>query len=262
LGPNRTEGPARGDGGGGDHSMTCAELGPDYDAFALGLIETPIRDEIREHLARECNECIPTYHRALELVTSLATSVTPTDPPARLRRKVIAMVKPEVESASGSFGFGWNLVWGATAGLAAIVAVLFGIQVNRLSGLRVADAERVRRATEIVSAPDSIDVRFGEPSGPPRGHVFVSRARGVALIVSRLPQIDSSKTLELWRIPKRAGAKPKPAGTFRPASDGSAIAIDTSTVDPNDLAAIAVTVEPKGGVLQPTTQPIVIAPIG
>jgi hypothetical protein len=239
--------------------MTCAELQPEYDPFAFGAAEPDIREEIRAHIARGCQECGPSHRRALELLASMAMHTTPVDPPPRLRRKVLAMVSPEAMTAR-RLGFGWNLIWGATAILAVSIATLLGVQVRRLSALRLADGERFQRVTQIVSSPDTLDVRFGGATlNPPSGHVFLHRERGVALIASNLPKLSQGKTLEMWRLPKAPGAKPIPAGTFRPEREGWGYALDAQPVNPQDLTGVAVTIEPEGGSSQPTSQPILIA---
>ena len=79
--------------------------------------------------------------------------------------------------------------------------------------------------------------------------------------LGRIVDIDrfSGKTLQLWQFPKSAETKPQPAGTFFPASDGSALVLSPSPSPSFDLGAIAVTVEPEGGSALPTSPPILIA---
>jgi len=239
--------------------MTCPELQPEYDPFAFGAAEPDIREEIRAHVARGCQACGPSHRRALELLTSMAMHATPVDPSPRLRRKILAMVSPET-MAPRRLGFGWTLVWGTTAILAVSIATLLGVQIRRISALRMADAERFQRITQIVSSPDSLDVRFGGVAlNPPSGHVFLHPERGVALIASNLPKLSEGKTLEMWMLPKAPGAKPIPAGTFRPEREGWGYAVDPQPVNLQDLTGVAVTIEPEGGSSQPTSQPIIMA---
>jgi hypothetical protein len=65
------------------------------------------------------------------------------------------------------------------------------------------------------------------------------------------------RRLQLWLIPKAAGAKPVPSLTLRPGPDGK---FDLLVANPPDLPsatkALAITEEPEGGSPQPTTTPI------
>jgi len=63
----------------------------------------------------------------------------------------------------------------------------------------------------------------------------------------------------MWIIPK--GGAPRPAGLFQPASDATAMHIEPGPVDVAATAAVAVTVEDEAGAPQPTSQPLIVAPM-
>ena len=94
---------------------------------------------------------------------------------------------------------------------------------------------------------------------PPQGKVFVNPSRGVLLIASNLPRTPADKIYEMWIIPK--AAKPVPAGLFQSQDDGNAMHVQPGMVDVSSTAAIAVTVENQAGADQPTTQPLIVAPL-
>jgi len=54
--------------------MNCDELRDHYELFALGLAEEPEKGEIRAHLARDCETCLPGVRRAEELMALLGTN--------------------------------------------------------------------------------------------------------------------------------------------------------------------------------------------
>jgi anti-sigma-K factor RskA len=89
--------------------------------------------------------------------------------------------------------------------------------------------------------------------------VFVNPSRGVLLIASNLPRTPADKIYEMWIIPK--AAKPVPAGLFQSQDDGNAMHVQPGMVDVSSTAAIAVTVENQAGADQPTTQPLIVAPL-
>jgi hypothetical protein len=119
---------------------------------------------------------------------------------------------------------------------------------------------QLTEAFDIVSGPRTTEVSFGgaQPR-PPQGKVFVNPARGVLLIASNLPRTPADKIYEMWII--RKSAKPVPAGLFQSQDDGSALHVQPGAVDMASAAAIAVTVENQPGVDQPTTMPLIVAPL-
>ena len=238
--------------------MTCEELREDYDVYALGFDEGPESTEIREHLRRNCPRCVPGVSHSLAFVAQMASMVTLVNPPARLRKRIVAAVDPTLFEEPRRGFFGWSLVWGTASALLLAVAVLLGLQARHLGELRRTESARLESALSVMSAPDSQDVTFGtNHDQPPRGRVVINKNRGVVLIASNLPPVDEGKACELWLIPK--GGAPIPSGMFRPDNDGNGIVIRTGKV-PENLGVIAVTVEDEAGVPAPTTKPIIAAP--
>src|SRR5262249_22642255 len=81
--------------GRGGVRMTHAELRDHYELYALGVFEDPGRSEIREHLQRGCEDCMTEVKRAREMMAVLGGAVEPVDPPARLRKRILASVGVE-----------------------------------------------------------------------------------------------------------------------------------------------------------------------
>jgi anti-sigma-K factor RskA len=76
-------------------------------------------------------------------------------------------------------------------------------------------------------------------------------------MASNLPAPPEGKTYEMWLIPKTGN--PVPAGLFQSDAEGSAMHMQHVSVDMASTKAIAVTLEPAGGVPQPTSQPVIVA---
>ena len=144
---------------------------------------------------------------------------------------------------------------------AAVALVLLAlIFVVRDRYRYVDEAVRAREALAILYGPRTVEASFGgAQTQPPRGKVFVSPDRGVLLVASNLPATPADRIYEMWLIPK--GAKPVPAGLFRSGEDGDAIHVRPGAVDIASTAAIAVTVENQAGADQPTTTPLIVAPL-
>jgi anti-sigma-K factor RskA len=225
--------------------MTCDELRQDYCSYALGIAEDPERAEIAEHLGRKCPECTSGIASAMATVTALSGAVPVAEPSPRLRRRVMATV----ETAPKRSWAGVLLPWAITAAM-SIALVAIGISGRR----QIGDTARLQQALAILNDPATRDVTFGETEKPSKGRVFVSPGKGVVFIGASLPRIDSSKTFELWVIP--AKGNPIPAGLFRSQPDATAVFVRPGPVE--NVAAVAVTVEPEGGSAQPTTTPFIV----
>ena len=240
--------------------MTCGELRDHYELYALGIAEEPEAGEIRAHLDRACPICVPGVRAARELTAMIGAGVPAAAPPARLRKRVIAI-------AGGQPSKLWTALpwWVAAAAAVMIAVVIVANQAQRteLARLRAqetsqtAELARLNEAIAILNQPDAKQVVFGGATPqPPRGRVFLDPHRGVLLIASHLPPAPAGKTYEMWVIPKATG-KPIPAGLFQSAADGTAISVQAGPVDVSSI--VAVTVEPAGGVAQPTSTPIIAA---
>jgi len=226
--------------------MTCEELQQDYTSFALGVADDPEREEILEHLGRNCPSCTAGMASAMSTVTAMSGAVKIVNPPKNLRRRVVAAVEKEPKRS-------WMAVyapWLVTAALsAALIAI--GISGRRENGR---DAGMLRSAMPILNDPASKAMRFGEGDRSVTGRVFVSMDRGVVFIGANLPHLDAGKIFELWVLP--VNGKPVPAGIFQGQPDATAVFVRPGPVV--NASAIAVTVEPEGGSDQPTTTPFVV----
>jgi len=228
--------------------MTCEELRPEYTAWALGSSDDPERAEINEHLARNCPNCVPGVKNALSFVADLSGVVKVTEPPKRLRGRIVSMVQAEPKR-SWSYGI---LPW-IVSGALAVMLLALAIPGRRQSR----DLTRLEQALAILNDASTREVSFGEPAKPARGRVFVNSTRGIVFLATNLPRIEAGKTFELWTIP--AGGKPVPAGTFQSGADSTAVYVRQGQV--GTPSAVAVSVEPEGGSPQPTTAPIIVASV-
>jgi len=257
--------------------MNCETLREHYDLYALGIAEEPERSEIRSHLDRGCDTCVPGVRRSLETAALIGASASQAEASPQLRRRILASIGAE-DSAAGSAPqvrrSSWWPVWAAALVAAALfaIAVYLGMESQRYAeeaaGLRgemrsqTAQIGRLTEAFAILSGPRTIEASFGgaQPR-PPQGKVFVNPTRGVLLIASNLPRTSADKIYEMWIIRKGQGAKPLPAGLFQSQDDGNAMHVQPGNVDVASAAAIAVTVENQAGADQPTTTPLIVAPI-
>ena len=244
--------------------MSCEELTDRYELYVLGLADEAEAAEIRAHLARGCDVCGPALRRARECVAILGATAPASEPSPKLRKRLLASIGLE------QHGFGWAPIWAAATALVLAGAVYFSGREREVA----AELDRVRNqmrqqtieltrmndALSILNAPDTTETVFGQgQSIPPKGKVFVNPASGVLLLVSNLPPAPAGKIYEMWVIPK--GGSPRAAGLFQSESGGTAMHIQRGPVDIGSTAAVAVTLENEGGSQQPTSQPLIVAPI-
>ncbi len=243
--------------------MNCEELREHYDLYSLGIAEEPERSEIRAHLDRGCEVCVPGVKRSLKTAALIGANAPPAQPTRQLRGRILASV-----GSNEPRGFGWIFAAAAAAMLAIAVYFVIASRQYQQEAVRLRDQVRsqsseIARLTEafgILSGPQTTEASFGgaQPR-PPQGKVFVNPSRGVLLIASNLPRTPADKIYEMWII--RKGANPVPAGLFQSQDDGSAMHVRPGTVDMASTAAVAVTVENQAGADQPTTTPLILAPL-
>jgi hypothetical protein len=242
--------------------MTCQELSGQYELYALGVLEEPERSELKTHLHRRCQVCTVEIRRASGTVAGLTGLVPLSDPPAGLRKKVLATVGAEQR------GWGWVPAWIAVAACCLVLAGWFAArekavrrelaQSRQQVQERATELGRLSEALDIINEPGARQVVFGKGAPkPPRGNVFVNPNRGVLLLASNLPAAPAGKTYEMWVIPK--SGKPVPAGLFQSDVDGNAIHISRTPVDLATTGAVAVTIEAETGAAQPTSTPLIVA---
>lgn len=244
-----------------------------YALYALGVLEEPERSQIEAALQSGSEEARKYLRQAMENNALLTASVPLAEPPARLRKRVLASVGVEPKAR-----FQWMWAWVATAA-AAVVAVAYLGNVSQqrstelaqvrtelqtaLSQAAQTNAEllRARNVMDFLNAPETKLVTFGpaDPK-PPKGRVLLNPGKGVVLIASNLPPAPAGKIYEMWIIPK--GGKPAPAGLFSSNVQGGALhmfRLPTGAVSATDT--VAVTLEAAAGSDQPTTQPLIVVPL-
>ncbi|HEX5719078.1 MAG TPA: anti-sigma factor [Thermoanaerobaculia bacterium] len=250
-----------------DHSLRHEELLP---AYALGAVDGEDLREMESHLATGCAEC----RRQLDLwqgdLEELAASVEPVAPSDMARRRIqkLAGTAAPVRSRPSR----WPAILAAAS---LLVAVFFGWRQARLGeemerlgaerdrlarqvsgldqqlGLARAEANRMAESLAIITSPSSRAIVLAGlgPSPNAKGHTFVSPERGKAVFYAfDLPALTPDKTYQLWWI---EGGKPVSAGVFKVDERGTG-SIQVERAPRGATDAWAVTVEPAGGVPQPT----------
>jgi anti-sigma-K factor RskA len=253
------------------HTPRLEELLP---AYALGALDGEELREMEEHLAGGCEEC----RRLLALwqgdLEELAATVAPVEPSEITRARILRLTGGAAAPVRGAGRPSW---WLAAAALVLLGLAVWGLagqarlrdEVQRLAAARDSQAREVERLSREVSAARTQAVRAEQalqvlaapgvrsvvlaglgPSPGAKGRAYVNPSTRDALFYAfDLPALPADKTYQLWFI---AGGKPFSAGTFAVDPRGAASLRVDRVADVRQIQAWAVTVEPRGGVPQPT----------
>jgi anti-sigma-K factor RskA len=198
-------------------------------AYALDALDGPERREFEEHL-KHCPECRDAVASFQEAASALAFQAEMPPPPPALRARILDEARRERANVV-PFRPRWAFPAAATAAaVAAVVAITLGIWAASLHD-------------QLGERPEAVSVKGADAS------LIVTPENDATLVVHDLAPAPTGKTYEAWVI---QGGKAAPAGTF---AGGGRVAFALSR-KVSDGAVVAVTLEPSGGVDQPTTKPL------
>jgi anti-sigma-K factor RskA len=123
------------------------------------------------------------------------------------------------------------------------------------------DAMRVQNALAVLASSDMARIELvGQSIAPSASaRAFWSRRRGLVFTARDLPALPEGKVYQVWVL---TGAVPISAGLVSPNAAGEAMALlDTSATIPQPVG-VAVSLEPRGGVPQPTGQIYLAGKVG
>jgi anti-sigma-K factor RskA len=255
------------------------ELKADAAAYALGSLEPAERRAFEAHLA-ECVECADEV-RSLQLVTgALAQSTPQRTPRPELRDRVLGSLGPTLHDKPSPVQGGRILRWLPLAA-SLVLTVGVGLYAGGLQ-TRVADLEaRLQEAIVAANAADrqvveartvavqaqsamavlaALDVAridlAGQPAAPQaRARALWSRDRGMVFTVANLPPAPEGRVYQVWVVTADA---PISAGLLMPDAGGGGSAYFATAPDIPAPVALAVTLEPAGGVPAPTGERFLI----
>ena len=225
-------------------------------AYALDALDADERRAYEEHLegCERCREELASFWQTTEALAIAATGAQPSVAPspdlrdriladARSERQVVVPLEPRRRSLTP--------VLGVAAAIAAAVALAVGLWAAQVSGdlddTRLAlDETRAAAAVLADSGARTVPLAMGE------GRLVVAEDGRAAIVLQGLDPAPAGKTYELWIAAE--GVDPAPAGLFSGEDEPELVALE-GAVEPGE--AVLVTVEDAGGVLAPTTQPIV-----
>jgi hypothetical protein len=267
--------------------MTHDEARDAMPLFVVDADDRETRTALLAHVAgcETCRQALEDYQRAAD---ALAQAVPQVRPRPELRARTLAAIvggdagrvrRPEPEHTWTEArrreprDMAWAPWLAAAAALVAAVSVAGLLQTRgELADMRttlavwqarVADAERsaaasqatlvtYRRQLDVMTSDDLLLVTLSglPPADAAQAKAFVSRSLNAIIFTARdLPALPQARVYQLWAV---AGGQAISAGIFVPDERGRSQLVAEVPTLTEPPAALAVTVEPAGGVPAPT----------
>ena len=241
---------------------------------AIGATTAEEATMLGEHLA-SCESCRRARDEFAEAATMLALDLDPVSPPPEVREHVVETIADEdaiednVIDAGRRFINPWWLATAATLFLALWGWREFGMRVARehirsqqaeIAQLKSENAllhdqkEKLSVAMSSLAAPGTRAIALtGQQISPSASaRVFLEPEKRRAIVFfQNLPSNPKDKSYQLWII-RADQPHPTSAGVFDVADNGSASIVIENLPVSTEMKALAVTLEPRGGVEQPT----------
>ena len=211
--------------------------GEDVAAYALGALEPEHARVFERHLA-ECELCTADLAALRPAVAALPESAEPVDPPAELKKRIMAVVEAEAkerraaEKPRRAPRFSLRVLAPVAAAAAALVIAIVVIGGGSESA-----------SPSVVAQPQGANVELKMDDG-----------RGT-LIVEGMPAPSADHVYQVWK--QHGNEAPEPTDAlFTPTRDGHA-----SVAVPGDMEGVdrvLVSTEPAGGSPRPTTAAAIV----
>ena len=110
----------------------------------------------------------------------------------------------------------------------------------------------------VINAPDVTSITLAaQPDAPgASARVFMSAQRGLVINAEHLPALAAGRTYQLWVVTKQAAVS---IGVFNVQADGSLTGVVPLSADATlNPVAVAITIEPTGGVPAPTGPKVLV----
>ena len=215
-------------------------------AYVLGALPADERAAFEVHLA-SCSRCTAEVRALRPVSDALGQSSLPIDPPPGVRA---ALTQAITAANAASDTASTRTTWPAWLAIAATLALAAGAGWYAINTRRESDRDRL--INSVLAAPDLARIDLsGQPVAPSAtARAYWSRSNGLVVLASNLPPLPAGRIYQLWVLTKEPA--PMSAGLLQPDRDGHALMTVVTPVDMPAPVAMAVTIEPAGGVTAPT----------
>lgn len=250
----------------------------DFDLYALGALEGAEKQALESHVAF-CLGCAQKLADARGRIALLAFAVPQVKAPAVVKERLLQQIrsprghsdaafteiKPHAASRAGLSR--WTAVLLPIAAVLAIATFLLwnanrqlDSQLAALSTSMQQEQQQLQDAREfasLISARDTITVQLAPQPAMPQGaaHVMYNAKMGMLMYEGQISPAPAAKSYQLWLVP--AGGNPISCGVFNPVGGKSSYWM-TKLPKGIEAKAFAVTLEPAGGMPQPTGPKVLV----
>jgi anti-sigma-K factor RskA len=219
--------------------------------YVLGALTGAERQAFEAHAAG-CAECAAEIQALNSVSSALGGLAPPADPSPAVRARLMASLSGEprqtLRRARAPIA-----AWLVAAASLALAVALGGYAVELRRGAREG-----RLVAAVLAAPDLARIDLaGQPTAPSASaRAFWSRSQGLVFTASNLPPAPAGRVYQLWVLSSQPA--PTSAGLLRPDAAGRVTAAFKTPPDLPQPVAMAVTLEPDGGVPAPTGDKYVV----
>ncbi len=234
------------------------ELLDNVAAYALGVLPAAEAADVEAHL-QTCEQCRAEYRDLRPAVTAVAYSAEACADPTvggvtaspLLKARIMRRVRAETASQRKAPRYSPAYVLAAACLAVAILVGLVNLSLSRKLNREVAQSALQSQTIADLTAPDSRRYEFSDG-------MVVMRGDRVYLTMHDMHAPPPGHVYQAWTL-ARGAKRMAPSMTFAPGNGG--VAFVKLPESATNIAAVAVSVEPEGGSLQPTTKPIAVVKI-
>jgi anti-sigma-K factor RskA len=232
-------------------------------AYVLGALDLSERRAFEAHVAG-CPICEQEVRSLQRVADALARSVPQRTPQPEVRDRVLAAVtgrsSSKVSGPTSKIGpYSANVGWLALAASVLLVVGLAAYAIQLQGRLATVEGrlEDARTTMAVLAAPDltRIDLAGQPPAPRATARALWSRNRGMVFTTAGLPPPPAGRVYQVWVVTAQA---PVSAGLLVPDPSGRATAVFDTPANIADPVAVAVTLEPAGGVASPSGEKYLI----
>lgn len=231
---------------------THEELKSLVAAYVLGAVPPEEVGPVRNHILT-CDECMAEADEHASAIDSLALAVEPVGLPDGFADRVMSQIAPSAEAETAPAARRSLAEWLRGKGLVVaggMAAVLLVGTVGVLGAGYLQTRQDLARTEDVLSAlvhsTDGIELR-GESGAAGE---LVPTNEGAVMAVAGLSEAPGSHVYQLWYM---KDGQPVSVGTFETRDSVVVMELTESFEGYQDAA---VTIEPRGGSRQPTSDPI------
>jgi anti-sigma-K factor RskA len=247
------------------------------EAYALGALDEQERAALEAHRAAGCADCAKALEEARWLASQLAYLAPPVQPSDMLKARLLRTVRAEASAGENTTSSSTRVPSWLWAGVAALLLLTLystwdarrlqkEIQaVNERAAAELKQREQLQQRLDAAKHEahilmDPTSKKF--PMWPhdtqmPKLEATWHPEMGIFVSGEKVPMPGSHRVLQLWLIPKAPGSKPMPSRTFWPDAEGKVnVMVENPPEVMAETKALAITEEPAGGSLQPTSTPM------